>query len=250
MPPKDVGGPLPLVGSRFPAPGAQPSRSASRPFGCQSLPPSPLNGRRPPTRGGVCGGALDTTTRHQGTIAQSDHDVGAPPQQQASGPPGSRTSSASLEPPPVTGEGRLREAGQRAPAQRASRSRRAVPPCYTPTADALSDFSCFVDTIAQKPVDTPRDRGGVRKQYRRPCRTLAADIGPAMGKYGVSGHWRDYPGQFDALTTPDLRDLRRLLTEPRRQPYSKAFNKATKYVVTGSLGQLDWENSQNIGGRR
>jgi dihydrofolate reductase len=29
---------------------------------------------------------------------------------------------------------------------------------------------------------------------------------------------------------------------------AKAFNKATKYVVTRSLHQLDWENSQPIGG--
>ena len=31
-------------------------------------------------------------------------------------------------------------------------------------------------------------------------------------------------------------------------PIAKAFNKATKYVVTRSLDQLDWENSQRIGG--
>jgi len=31
-------------------------------------------------------------------------------------------------------------------------------------------------------------------------------------------------------------------------PIAKAFNKATKYVVTRSLDQLDWENSQPIGG--
>jgi dihydrofolate reductase len=31
-------------------------------------------------------------------------------------------------------------------------------------------------------------------------------------------------------------------------PIAKAFNKASKYVVTRSLGQLDWENSQRIGG--
>ena len=31
-------------------------------------------------------------------------------------------------------------------------------------------------------------------------------------------------------------------------PIGKAFNKATKYVVTRSLDQLDWENSQRIGG--
>jgi dihydrofolate reductase len=31
-------------------------------------------------------------------------------------------------------------------------------------------------------------------------------------------------------------------------PIAKAFNKATKYVVTRSLDQLDWENSQHIGG--
>jgi dihydrofolate reductase len=31
-------------------------------------------------------------------------------------------------------------------------------------------------------------------------------------------------------------------------PIGKAFNKATKYVVTRSLDQLDWENSRRIGG--
>ena len=31
-------------------------------------------------------------------------------------------------------------------------------------------------------------------------------------------------------------------------PIAKAFNKATKYVVTRSLDQLDWKNSQRIGG--
>ena len=31
-------------------------------------------------------------------------------------------------------------------------------------------------------------------------------------------------------------------------PIAKAFNKATKYVVTRSLDQLDWENSRRIGG--
>ena len=31
-------------------------------------------------------------------------------------------------------------------------------------------------------------------------------------------------------------------------PIAKAFNKATKYVVARSLDQLDWENSQHIGG--
>ena len=31
-------------------------------------------------------------------------------------------------------------------------------------------------------------------------------------------------------------------------PIAKAFNRATKYVVTRSLDQLDWENSQRIGG--
>ena len=31
-------------------------------------------------------------------------------------------------------------------------------------------------------------------------------------------------------------------------PIGKAFNKATKYVVTRSLGQLDWKSSQRIGG--
>jgi dihydrofolate reductase len=31
-------------------------------------------------------------------------------------------------------------------------------------------------------------------------------------------------------------------------PIAKAFNKATKYVVARTLDQLDWENSQHIGG--
>src|SRR6185369_44650 len=31
-------------------------------------------------------------------------------------------------------------------------------------------------------------------------------------------------------------------------PIGKAFNRATKYVVTRSLRQLDWKNSRRIGG--
>jgi dihydrofolate reductase len=31
-------------------------------------------------------------------------------------------------------------------------------------------------------------------------------------------------------------------------PIAKAFNQATKYVVTRSLGRLDWKNSRQIGG--
>ena len=31
-------------------------------------------------------------------------------------------------------------------------------------------------------------------------------------------------------------------------PIAKAFNKATKYVATRSLDQLDWENAQRMGG--
>ena len=31
-------------------------------------------------------------------------------------------------------------------------------------------------------------------------------------------------------------------------PIGKAFNKATKYVVTRTLDQLHWESSQHIGG--
>src|ERR1700740_1446775 len=31
-------------------------------------------------------------------------------------------------------------------------------------------------------------------------------------------------------------------------PIAKAFNKVTKYVVTRSLDQLEWENSQHLGG--
>ena len=34
----------------------------------------------------------------------------------------------------------------------------------------------------------------------------------------------------------------------RDNPIAKAFNKATKYVVTRSLDRFDWENSQHIGG--
>ncbi len=36
--------------------------------------------------------------------------------------------------------------------------------------------------------------------------------------------------------------------EHEDNPIGKAFNRATKYVVTRSLGQLDWKNSQHIGG--
>ncbi|MDR3577887.1 MAG: dihydrofolate reductase family protein [Anaerolineaceae bacterium] len=36
--------------------------------------------------------------------------------------------------------------------------------------------------------------------------------------------------------------------QPDENPIAKAFNKATKYVVTHSLDKLDWQNSLPIGG--
>jgi hypothetical protein len=46
---------LPLVGSRSPAPEAQPSRFESRPFGYRWLPGSPLRARAAKRTGCACG---------------------------------------------------------------------------------------------------------------------------------------------------------------------------------------------------
>jgi len=50
-----VGGSLALVGPRSPAPEAQPSRVASRPFGARSLPRSPRGGGKATKVGRACG---------------------------------------------------------------------------------------------------------------------------------------------------------------------------------------------------
>ena len=65
--------------------------------------------------------------------------------------------------------------------------------------------------------------------YEAVCETIAGDFDMLLGRrtYEIfASHW------------PNQRD----------NPIGKAFNKATKYVVTRSLDRLDWENSQHIGG--
>jgi dihydrofolate reductase len=65
--------------------------------------------------------------------------------------------------------------------------------------------------------------------YQAVCETIAGEFDMLLGRrtYEIfASHW------------PNQRD----------NPIGKAFNKATKYVVTRSLDRLDWENSQHIGG--
>ncbi|MFZ0031988.1 MAG: dihydrofolate reductase family protein [Candidatus Cybelea sp.] len=65
--------------------------------------------------------------------------------------------------------------------------------------------------------------------YQAVCETIAGEFDMLLGRrtYEIfASHW------------PNQRD----------NPIGKAFNKATKYVVTRSPGRLDWENSQHIGG--
>ncbi|MGA9943949.1 MAG: hypothetical protein WBP75_02840, partial [Candidatus Cybelea sp.] len=65
--------------------------------------------------------------------------------------------------------------------------------------------------------------------YQAVCETIAGEFDMLLGRrtYEIfASHW------------PNQRD----------NPIGKAFNKATKYVVTRSPDRLDWENSQHIGG--
>ena len=65
--------------------------------------------------------------------------------------------------------------------------------------------------------------------YQAVCEAIAGEFDMLLGRrtYEIfAAHW------------PNQRD----------NPIGKAFNKATKYVVTRSLGRLDWENSQHLGG--
>jgi dihydrofolate reductase len=65
--------------------------------------------------------------------------------------------------------------------------------------------------------------------YQTVCETIAGEFDMLLGRrtYEIfASHW------------PNQRD----------NPIGKAFNKATKYVATRSPDQLDWENSQRIGG--
>ncbi len=65
--------------------------------------------------------------------------------------------------------------------------------------------------------------------YQAVCETIAGEFDMLLGRrtYEIfASHW------------PNQRD----------NPIGKAFNKATKYVATRSPDQLDWENSQRIGG--
>jgi dihydrofolate reductase len=55
-------------------------------------------------------------------------------------------------------------------------------------------------------------------------------------------------GEFDMLLGRRTYEIFAAYWPNQGGPISKAFNKATKYVVTRSLDRFDWENSQHIGG--
>ena len=55
-------------------------------------------------------------------------------------------------------------------------------------------------------------------------------------------------GEFDMLLGRRTYDVFAHYWPKQNGPIATAFNKATKYVVTRSLDQLDWENSQHICG--
>ncbi len=55
-------------------------------------------------------------------------------------------------------------------------------------------------------------------------------------------------GEFDMLLGRRTYEIFAAYWPDQGGPITKAFNKATKYVVTRSLDQLEWENSRQIGG--
>ena len=55
-------------------------------------------------------------------------------------------------------------------------------------------------------------------------------------------------GEFDMLFGRRTCEIFAAYWPNHRGPIAKAFNKATKYVVTRSLDQLDWATSLHIGG--
>src|SRR5437763_6376213 len=55
-------------------------------------------------------------------------------------------------------------------------------------------------------------------------------------------------GEFDMLLGRRTYEIFARYWPHQDGPIAKAFNKATKYVVTRSLDQLKWKNSQPIGG--
>jgi dihydrofolate reductase len=55
-------------------------------------------------------------------------------------------------------------------------------------------------------------------------------------------------GAFDMLLGRRTYEIFASYWPNQQNPIGKAFDKATKYVVTRSLDQLDWKNSERIGG--
>jgi dihydrofolate reductase len=55
-------------------------------------------------------------------------------------------------------------------------------------------------------------------------------------------------GEFDMLLGRRTYQIFAAYWPNQGGPIAKAFNKATKYVVTRTLNHLDWKNSQRIGG--
>src|SRR6188472_2023367 len=55
-------------------------------------------------------------------------------------------------------------------------------------------------------------------------------------------------GEFDMLLGRRTYDIFASYWPHQKNSIAKAFNRATKYVVTRTLDQLDWQGSKRIGG--
>jgi len=96
-----------------------------------------------------------------------------------------------------------------------------------------------VDGVMQAPGGPEED----------PRFTLGGWFRPFMGDDGVDqAVGETIAGEFDMLLGRRTYEIFAPYWPNQRNRIAKAFNKATKYVVTRSLDQLDWENSQHISG--
>ena len=104
----------------------------------------------------------------------------------------------------------------------------------------IANAQVTVDGVMQSPGGPEEDprNGFTHGGWVTPFRDDA--LGEAMDKI--------IAGEFDMILGRRTYEIFAPYWPNQRGPIAKAFNKATKYVVTRSLDQLDWENSLRIGG--
>jgi dihydrofolate reductase len=97
-----------------------------------------------------------------------------------------------------------------------------------------------LDGVMQAPGGPEEDRRNGFTHGGWAMRFFDDALGQALGE--------TIAGEFDMLLGRRTYEIFAAYWPNQGGPVARAFNKATKYVVTRSLDRFDWENSHHIGG--